>query len=697
MKSRVHSMSTALAALSTVVFVLVFLGSSLFTELQHAQAVNKQHSATVVIDGVTITVSSPILPAAQFSTPMPGQGSQNAIMTSISPYQEVSILAVPFGTKANLENLPQANQGDEGSYREKLHTLRTNQGAILLANPSVTLFNATVHGEALATNLPLHGIINEPSILAEWVYEAGKREWIVRVLVERSVATSWRGGISSYLQSLSSVNIASNSLNAPSTLPQASAVGSNAQVMHSTNIVLPSDLHLMNDLAFPSWWNGSNCDAGRNASAYPLGDSYLGMPACGPRPDYDSCSNYCNYPEYFYSGAVENFEFQCVELVSRYMYLAYYVAPYSANGNSVVSNYPGSVLTKVQNGSGQLPSVGDVISFNVGSGNGHTALVVATNVTNGNGTITILQQNFGGNGYGHSNDEVPYNVSNYTLSDTFGMHATAWLHPHPAQTIGVYRNFSGGAASNFILSGGSGSNFGGGPYATISLGNTGYIPLAGNWTGNGVDYVGVYIPSTATFALTTSNTPGAPITYAFTFGNPNWIPLVGDWMGTGKDSIGVYNPQNQEFFLKNTLPPASSTVISGGNADSYLILGSSGDIPIAGKWGTAWSYTGIGVYRPGNQVFYLSSISSGGSPTTPKDATPGVIMPHVEFGSSGDIPLTGDWSGNGQTSIGVYRPSNQEFYLKSNPTTTDNTLVTPAFPFGNPGDIPVTGNWGNLS
>lgn len=55
-------------------------------------------------------------------------------------------------------------------------------------------------------------------------------------------------------------------------------------------------------------------------------------------------------------------------------------------------------------------------------------MVASSTVSNGKGTIYILQQNFGGSGYGNSNDLVPMTVSGGNLQDAFGMHATGWLH-----------------------------------------------------------------------------------------------------------------------------------------------------------------------------------------------------------------------------------------------------------------------------
>jgi hypothetical protein len=149
-------------------------------------------------------------------------------------------------------------------------------------------------------------------------------------------------------------------------------------------------------LPAPGWWSGS-CDDGNYAGASPLGASYRGVIVCGPRPGADGAPNRLVN---FFPGAWGELEWQCVELSMRFLYLAYGVAPYGADGKDVVDNYTpaaGGGLVKITNGSqGTAPTPGDVISFGPTSTRlqGHTGVVASANVdANGNGTIRILSQN----------------------------------------------------------------------------------------------------------------------------------------------------------------------------------------------------------------------------------------------------------------------------------------------------------------
>ena len=133
----------------------------------------------------------------------------------------------------------------------------------------------------------------------------------------------------------------------------------------------------------------------------------------------------------FFPGAWGELEWQCVELSMRYLYIAYGVSPYGANGKDVVDNYTtasGGGLVKVVNGTpGTPPSAGDVISFGPTSSSslGHTGVIESTNVDGaGNGTIRILSQNDTTDGW------RTLSVNNWSVNGpAAGLGTTTgWLH-----------------------------------------------------------------------------------------------------------------------------------------------------------------------------------------------------------------------------------------------------------------------------
>jgi hypothetical protein len=192
---------------------------------------------------------------------------------------------------------------------------------------------------------------------------------------------------------------------------------------------------------YAAWWKGSDCDAshwnaiaaskGWNVTAnpaHPLGASYRGVEACGPRPTWDKQGT-THAPDVGWSrsGWVE-YEWECVELAMRFMGQVYGTTAYGANGWSVVSNYKtayGGSLTKIANGTtGKSPQPGDIVSFGTTSP-GHVVVVAVNAVNaNGNGTITVMSQNDSGTTTGWRT----VTVSAWKVAAIGGQPATRWLH-----------------------------------------------------------------------------------------------------------------------------------------------------------------------------------------------------------------------------------------------------------------------------
>src|SRR5207248_261503 len=61
--------------------------------------------------------------------------------------------------------------------------------------------------------------------------------------------------------------------------------------------------------------------------------------------------------------------------------------------------------------------------------------------------------------------------------------------------------------------------------ASFSYGAPGWVPVVGDWDGNGTQTIGAFDPSTATWYLRNSNSPGAP-DIVFQYGAPGWVPVA---------------------------------------------------------------------------------------------------------------------------------------------------------------------------
>ena len=120
---------------------------------------------------------------------------------------------------------------------------------------------------------------------------------------------------------------------------------------------------------------------------------------------------------------------------------------------------------------------------------------------------------------------------------------------------------------------------------------------------------------------------------------------------------------------------ASSNTPGGGTVTAFN-FGMTGDVPVAGDW-NGDGKTEVGIYRHGN--FYLAGANTPGGGT----------VTAFNFGMTGDVPIAGDWDGSGTTRVGIFRSGN--FYLASSNTPGGGTVTS--FNFGQAGDVPVAGDW----
>ena len=130
-----------------------------------------------------------------------------------------------------------------------------------------------------------------------------------------------------------------------------------------------------------------------------------------------------------------------------------------------------------------------------------------------------------------------------------------------------------------------------------------------------------------------------------------------------------------------TTTGAFQEAFQGGSSDGFVA-----------KIGSTFNDT-IGVFRTSATDFLLRNSNSGGNP----DLT-------VDFGLAGDVPIAGDWDGDGDDEPGVFRPSTGQFLLRE----TTVTLIRPCgacipipviiattitLNFGQLDDKPVVGDW----
>jgi hypothetical protein len=115
---------------------------------------------------------------------------------------------------------------------------------------------------------------------------------------------------------------------------------------------------------------------------------------------------------------------------------------------------------------------------------------------------------------------------------------------------------------------------------------------------------------------------------------------------------------------------------------SFAFGGILGDIPITGDW-NGDGKTKVGVYRSLNGTFILGD-ENGNI----------LFVRNLGVGTqAGDVPVVGDWNGDGRTKVGLFR---QGFFwiLDYNGDGVFTAQADKTFAFGGiAGDIPVVGDW----
>ena len=152
-------------------------------------------------------------------------------------------------------------------------------------------------------------------------------------------------------------------------------------------------------------------------------------------------------------------------------------------------------------------------------------------------------------------------------------------------------------------------------------------------------------------------------------------------------SCPVTNPLGERFGIFRSgawyLDSNRNGIWDSGSDTAFTSFGAPTDVPVAGDW-QGNGQEQVGVYR--NGAWYLDTNGNGtwdaGSDTR-----------IASFGGTlTDVPVTGDWNGNGITKVGVYRDGS--WYLDTNGNGVwDAGIDTLYAGFGTPTDIPVTGDW----
>ena len=133
------------------------------------------------------------------------------------------------------------------------------------------------------------------------------------------------------------------------------------------------------------------------------------------------------------------------------------------------------------------------------------------------------------------------------------------------------------------------------------------------------------------------------------------------------------------FELRKYTKPSDTT----GVADVSYFFGDAGDIPLAGDFDGDGCDT-VSIYRPNEGRFYIIDRLGFES-----DGLGAADVDYL-FGNIGDQPFAGDFTGDGVDTIGLYRKIDSFVYLRY---SHDQGTADHSFFYGNPGDVIFAGDW----
>lgn len=246
------------------------------------------------------------------------------------------------------------------------------------------------------------------------------------------------------------------------------------------------------------------------------------------------------------------------------------------------------------------------------------------------------------------------------------------------------------------------------------FGVRGGIPISGDFNGDGIDEIAVFFQGEWFIDLNGNGYWDEEDLWA-QLGGAEDFPVTGDWDGDGKDDIGTYGPEwigdsraieaepglpdpdNAGTFVAarqrpKNVPPSQQNATDGRRllqlnehgprridvVDHVFRFGSGKDIPVTGDW-NGDGIRSIGIFRDGTWQLDLD----GDGRWTSKDAI-------FQFGQTGDIPVVGDFDGNGIDEIGVYRAGQ---WIIDSDRDRELTAHDRVFEMGGANDLPVVGDW----
>ena len=181
------------------------------------------------------------------------------------------------------------------------------------------------------------------------------------------------------------------------------------------------------------------------------------------------------------------------------------------------------------------------------------------------------------------------------------------------------------------------------------------VSVASDYNGDSYSDAALYSPNTSSnqgswLVQTTSQVPATPVPPAFwltsgtTFGPAaNVVPFQGDFNGDGLTDLAYYNLSTATWYMDESKGWSLPSRLATPRTPMFRSVG----------------YFDFNSNLPEEAAIY--TIVNGQGTWSINTGNAGVRT--VAFGSAGDIPVPGDYTGVGYDEVAVYRPSTGQFFV----------------------------------
>jgi hypothetical protein len=314
-----------------------------------------------------------------------------AQLNQIDGYGIVNIKSVTPGYTPGIGR-PVYELGGIDDYRQAVWKIESSKTDRAVSNGPMGIFwSENVPSIQIDTSIPTQvGIIKVRSI--EWYVEHNSHLWSFIITWDTEIINSneWNDIANNFsIQKQDGAKLADTAID----LGTAFLLSMEASGISGSGVP--------EDVGTPPWWSGV-CDDGNyfpatGVHSILIGSAWHGVHACGPvtyKPPFPS------HLVHFFTGAWGEFEFECVELVMRFLYQEWGIAPWGGSANTIKNSPPASIDFYINDGIHAFVP-GDILTEESLTQNysGHAVIITALNLDgNGTGTISILEQNSSSNG-----------------------------------------------------------------------------------------------------------------------------------------------------------------------------------------------------------------------------------------------------------------------------------------------------------